>query len=309
MGMYALVTGGAGFIGSHLVEQLLDEGHDVTVIDNLSSGSREYVPGDATFIEGDITDAAVLEQNMHGDIDVVFHLAANPDVRSGAENPSLDVNENILGTHNVLEAMRKNDVDEVVFTSSSTVYGEADEFPTPEDYGPLEPISMYGASKLSGESLISAYVGTFGFTASVFRLANIIGPRNHKGVIYDFIRKLQDDPEQLDVLGNGLQRKSYLHVDDCVDAILTGVDATEDGCAFFNVGSADTVEVRTIAEIVSGHFDNPDIVYEDQEKGWDGDVTEMLLDIEKLQGHGWSPSMSSEDAVRQTTEQLIDTLG
>lgn len=301
--MKVIVTGGAGFIGSHLVERLLEGGHEVTVIDNLSSGEKENVPDGAELIKGDIKDGSFLEQCLDGD--VVFHLAANPDVRSGAENPEIDMDENIRGTHNVLEAMRKNGIDQIVFTSSSTVYGEADEFPTPETYGPLQPISMYGASKLAGESLISAYTGTFGFKSWVFRLANIIGPRNNKGVIYDFIRKLEEHPQQLDVLGDGEQRKSYLYVDDCVDAIMAGFQEHPGDAEIFNVGSADTVAVKTIAEIVADHFDAPEIVYESQEKGWQGDVTEMLLDIAQLQSLGWESSMNSEEAVRETTKQLI----
>lgn len=304
--MKTLVTGGAGFIGSHLVEELLDRGHEVKVVDNLSSGREEYVPEDAELVEGDIKDREFLEEGLEGD--VVFHLAANPDVRSGVEDPSLDLEENIVGTHNVLEAMRKNYVEKIVFTSSSTVYGEAEEFPTPEEYGPLKPISMYGSSKLAAESLISAYTGTFGFDSWIFRLANIIGPRNHKGVIYDFIKKLEENPERLNVLGNGLQRKSYIHVDDCVEAVLTGFEESHGDAEMFNVGSADTVEVKEIAEFVASNFEDPDIVYEDEEKGWEGDVTEMLLDISKLENLGWKPSMDSREAVEKTTETLIDSL-
>lgn len=301
--MNTIVTGGAGFIGSHLVERLLGDGHAVTVIDNLSAGKRENVPEGAELVEGDITDRPFLEEAIQGE--VVFHLAANPDVRSGAEDPGRDMDENVQGTFNVLEAMRANEVDRIVFTSSSTVYGEADDFPTPESYGSLKPISMYGASKIAGESLISAYTGTFGFRSWVFRLANIIGPRNEKGVIYDFIHKLEEDSDVLDVLGNGEQQKSYLYVDDCVEAIMIGFQKSDGSMDIFNVGSTDTVAVKTIAETVADHFDDPRIEYESKEKGWKGDVTEMLLDIKKLQELGWEPSMNSEDAVRETTENLI----
>lgn len=303
--MKVLVTGGAGFIGSHLAENLIERGFDVTVLDNLSEGSIEMVPNSADFIRADIKIREELEDALGEGFDRVYHLAANRDVRAQNEDRRVDLHENVIGTHNLLDAMVDNDVDELVFTSSSTVYGEPDEFPTPESYGPLEPISLYGATKLSAESLISAYVGSFGIDATCLRLANIIGGRSDHGVIYDFVHKLKEDSSKLDVLGDGSQRKSYLHVKDCIEAI-GQVDEDLEGFEVLNVGNDDAVKVSRIAEIVVEEFgEETEIEYEEREKGWAGDVTEMLLDISKIADLGWEPSISSEEAVRKTAKSLI----
>lgn len=306
--MKVLVTGGAGFIGSHLAEDLIDRGYDVTVLDNLSEGSIDLVPDSADFIRADLKIREEIEDVLGEGFDRVYHLAANRDVRTQNEDRRVDLQENIIATHNLLDAMVENDVDELVFTSSSTVYGEPDEFPTPESYGPLEPISLYGATKMSAESLISAYCGSFGIDAVCLRLANIIGGRSDHGVIYDFVHKLKEDSSKLDVLGDGSQRKSYIHVIDCIEAI-EELDEDLSGFEVLNVGNDDAVKVSKIAEIVVEEFgEDTEIEYEDREKGWDGDVTEMLLDISRIAERGWEPSVSSKEAVRRTAQALIEKL-
>jgi UDP-glucose 4-epimerase len=220
-----LVTGGAGFIGSHLVDALMARGYEVVVLDNLSNGSLKNITAwindpRFTFVKGDLLRSSNII-NVVKDCDVIFHLAANPEVRVGVVDTRIDYEQNILATYNLLEAMRKScNCKRIVFASTSTVYGEAEVIPTPEDYGPLQPISLYGASKLACESLISGYAHMFGFKSVICRLANITGPRSNHGVIYDFVKKLSENPRVLKVLGDGTQCKSYLYVQDCVEAFL-----------------------------------------------------------------------------------------
>ena len=223
--MRALVTGGAGFIGSHLIDRLVARGDEVVVIDNLSSGDLSFIQGHldsgaAVLIEGDICNPDDVGRAMAMNIDCVFHLAANPDIRLGTRITDTDLKQGTVATYNIVEAMRLNDVKNIAFASSSVVYGENAPMPTPENHGPCMPISLYGASKQAGEGLISSWVGTFGLKAWIFRFANIIGARGTHGVIFDFIHKLKKDPSRLEVLGNGLQEKSYMEVGDCVDGIL-----------------------------------------------------------------------------------------
>ncbi len=308
--MAVLVTGGAGFIGSHLTEELLDRGRDVVVLDDLSAGDRDRVPAEAVFHEADLKDEDALEEIFsEHTFSRVYHLAANADVRTQNEDRMVDRRENVDGTHVLCEAMHEHDVRDVVFTSSSVVYGEADAFPTPEEYSPLEPISLYGASKLAAESLLSAYAHSFDFEVSVLRLANIIGSRSDHGVTYDFVHKLADDPTELEVLGDGTQRKSYLHVNDCIEAIVLAAEQRDDDFEVLNVGNTDSLEVSRIAEIViEASGCDAEIQYTGGEKGWTGDVTEMLLDIERLHEKGWSPSMTSAEAVRETAEGIVQSL-
>ena len=254
-----LVTGGAGFIGSHLVDRLMRMDCFVRVVDNLSGGGldnvRAWVDSERfEFVGGDLKDLGVAEKVVDG-VEVVFHLAANPEVRVAEVDPSIHFRENLLTTFNVLEAVRKSETAGlVVFFSSSTVYGEPAVFPTCEDYGPVLPISVYGASKLGCESLISAYCHTFGVRGLIFRLANVVGGRSSHGVIVDFVRKLRENPGELEILGDGSQSKSYLHVKDCVDAVLHALRHFFDekkALEVYNVGSLDKVDVKRIAEIVS----------------------------------------------------------
>jgi UDP-glucose 4-epimerase len=280
-----LVTGGAGFIGSHLVERLMQIGISVRAVDNLSSGSLENVKAwfghpHFEFVPGDLKELAVAQKSVDG-FEVVFHLAANPEVRVGEVDPSIHFRENLLVTFNVLEAMRKNKTAKIiVFLSSSTVYGEPAEFPTSEDYGPLLPISVYGASKLGCESLISSYCHTFGLRGLILRLANIVGARSAHGVIVDFIKKLQMNPKELEILGDGTQSKSYLHIKDFIDAVFLTLESflnDEEMVEVYNVGSSDQVDVKRIAEIVCEEMGLRDVEFRltggvDGGRGWRGDV-------------------------------------
>ena len=287
--MRALVTGGAGFIGSHLIDRLVARGDDVVVIDNLSSGDVGFIQphldnGRVRLVEGDICNPADVGRAMAMEIDCVFHLAANPDIRLGTRITDTDLQQGTVATYNILEAMRLNDVDRIVFASSSVVYGEDAPLPTPEDHGPCMPISLYGASKQAGEGLISSWVGTFGLQAWIFRFANIIGARGTHGVIFDFIHKLKNDPTRLEVLGNGLQEKSYMEVGDCVDAMLHVMSNAHQPLNLFNLGSHDTASVRRIAEIVvevTGCADAR-IEYTGGDRGWAGDIPRARLGIDKM---------------------------
>jgi len=316
-----LVTGGAGFIGSHLVDRLMGMECFVRVVDNLSSGSLENVKGWLSnsrfdFVRGDLKDLAVAEKAVDG-VEVVFHLAANPEVRVADVDPSIHFRENLLTTFNVLEAMRKSEKAKcIVFLSSSTVYGEPNRFPTPEDYGPLLPISVYGASKLGCESLISSYCHTFSLRGIIFRLANIVGGRSTHGVIVDFIHKLRQNPKELEILGDGNQSKSYLHVKDCVDAVflaLTHFFNEEKALEVYNLGSLDKVDVKRIAEIVSKEMGLQDLEFRftggvDGGRGWMGDVKTMLLSADKLLSLGWKPKLNSEEAVRLSCRELLRSI-
>ena len=252
--MRALVTGGARFIGSHLIDRLVSRGDTVVVIDNLSSGNLDFIQnhidsGKVSLVRGDITNYQDVLSAMSG-IECVFHLAANPDIRLGTKITDTDLKQGTIATYNIVEAMRIEGVKKIAFASSSVVYGEDAPMPTPENHGPCLPISLYGASKQAGEGLISSWVGTFGLQAWIFRFANIIGTRGTHGVIFDFIHKLKADPSRLEVLGNGLQEKSYMEVGDCVDGILHVMANSNDSVNLFNLGSHDTASVKRIAEIV-----------------------------------------------------------
>ncbi len=314
--MRALVTGGAGFIGSHLIDRLVARGHDVVVIDNLSSGDVGFIQphldnGRVRLVEGDICNPADVGRAMAMEIDCVFHLAANPDIRLGTRITDTDLQQGTVATYNILEAMRLNDVGRIVFASSSVVYGEDAPLPTPEDHGPCMPISLYGASKQAGEGLISSWVGTFGLQAWIFRFANIIGARGTHGVIFDFIHKLKNDPTRLEVLGDGLQEKSYMEVGDCVDAMLHVMANAHQPLNLFNLGSHDTASVRRIAEIVvevTGCADAR-IEYTGGDRGWAGDIPRARLGIDKMLQTGFDVAMNSEEAIRYTATCLLDEIG
>jgi UDP-glucose 4-epimerase len=315
-----LVTGGLGFIGSHLTQTLLKKGHSVVVLDNYSSGNldnlRDSVDnGLLNIVKEDLKKPSKLCRIVK-ECDLIFHLAANPEVKLGATNPQLHFEENILTTFNLLEALRRSRKPRtVVFTSTSTVYGECSRIPTTEDYGPLIPISTYGASKLSCEALISSYAHTFNHRALIVRLANIIGPKSNHGVVVDFVKKILANPNELEILGDGYQEKSYLYVTDCIDAIMhlcEKFNEDTERVTIYNVGSADTVRVREIAEIVSMEMNVPDIKYKftggvDGGRGWKGDVKTMQLSIEKLRQTGWAPRYNSRQAVRLTVKALLGT--
>lgn len=311
-----MVTGGAGFIGSHLIDRLVAEGDTVLVFDNLSSGHTSFIEhhlnsGAAEHIQGDLRNFEDVLSAMGQGVDRVIHLAANPDIRLGTRVTDTDLQQGTVSTYNVLEAMRRHDVKKIAFASSSVVYGEDAPLPTPENHGPCLPISLYGASKQAGEGLISSWVGTFGFQAWIFRFANIIGARGTHGVIFDFIHKLKKDSTRLEVLGNGLQEKSYMEVGDCVDAIVHVMKTTDDSLNLYNLGSHDTASVRRIAEIVvevTGCNDAR-IEYTGGDRGWAGDVPRARLAIDKMLESGFDVSMNSEDAIRHTAEVLLKEIG
>ncbi len=306
-----LITGGAGFIGSHLVDRLIEEENRITIFDNLSSGKIGFIEKhlentDFTLIKGDLRNNEVIERACR-DIDLIYHIAANPDVRLGASDTKIHFDQNILATYNLLEAMRKNNVKNVVFTSTSTIYGEAHIMPTPENYGPLIPISLYGASKLACEALITSYSHTFDMQAWIFRFANIVGPRSTHGIIVDFIRKLRENPTQLEILGDGKQEKSYLHVSECVNSILFAIEKSEEDVNIFNIGSEDTISATGIGKIIVKEMELSDIkfIYTGGSRGWKGDVPRMRLDIEKIKAIGWKPIYTSDKSVRETARALL----
>lgn len=302
-GKRVLVTGGAGFVGSHLAERLIGS-NEVTVIDNFSSGQASWLPDDATVVRGDLRDQTVVSDLLSSEFDVVFHLAASKAV--DADRPRKQFESNTKITYNVLEAIQEHDIEELVYTSSSTVYGEAPR-PTPEDYAPLEPISPYGSSKLADEGLCSAYAHSHSPSVYAFRFANVVGPRLRGAVIPDFIEKLTRDPEQLEILGNGRQEKSYLHIDDCIEGMLTVFEQADEPMNIYNLGTRTTTSVNRIAGIVSEELDcDPEYQYTGGDRGWTGDVPKMRLSIEKASALGWSPSLTSDQAVRTATRELIE---
>ncbi len=301
-----LLTGGAGFIGSHLAEQLIGRGDQVTIVDNCSNGDQRWVPDTAQFYQGDLTDSDTLEGVLTSDIDLIFHLAASKSVKT--DRPHEQFRQNTQMTSNVLQAMKEVGVHQIAYTSSSTIYGEAP-LPTPEDYSPLEPISVYGASKLADEGLLSAYAHSYNFKVWNFRFANIIGPRLRNAVIPDFIEKLRDSSKTLTILGNGQQEKSYMHIDDCVNAMQTVIMKTDRPMNTYNLGTKTTTSVTQIADIVSEEMKlDPDYEYTGGDRGWIGDVPKMRLSIEKLRALDWEPKRESDAAVRSTTSKLLSNL-
>jgi UDP-glucose 4-epimerase len=309
-----LITGGAGFIGSRLLDTLSALNNQVIVLDNQSSSLREYTAQslknnkNVHFMLGDCTNPSDVKEAME-DVDAVFHLAANPEVRLERNNPQTCFKQNVYATHILLEAMRKNSAHTIAFTSTSTVYGDADLIPTPETH-PTRPISLYGASKLASEALITAYAHTYNKKAVIYRLANIVGPRSRHGVIYDFTEKLKKNPQELEILGDGTQTKSYLYISDCVDALLSGVERAEKQVEVFNVGSEDQVDVKTIARIVIEEMGLTDVKFKytggvDGGRGWKGDVKNMMLDVGSLKALGWKPMHGSDEAVRLSTRTLV----
>jgi UDP-glucose 4-epimerase len=313
-----LVTGGAGFIGSHIVDRLIERGDEVLILDNLSSGSRKNLSEASKskrfrLVEGDLKDFRDFPNLLEG-VAMVYHFAANPEVRVGQSEPSLHFNENLLATFQLLEGMRRSkQARTIVFASTSTVYGEATQLPTPEDYGPMLPISTYGASKLGCESLISSYAYTHQMRGLILRMGNCVGRRSGHGVLHDFIKKLKTNPNELEILGDGGQDKSYVHVDDCVAAILmaSGKFLEETSRVdVFNVSSPDQVSVRRIAEIVTEEMGlhQTRLTFSggvDGGRGWLGDVKVMHLSVEKLLKLGWRPNLNSEEAIRKATKELL----
>jgi UDP-glucose 4-epimerase len=303
-----VVTGGAGAIGSVLVRHLMARGREVRVVDNLSGGRREHLPPPdpprLSLTVADLKEPGKYAQDFAGATEL-WHLAANSDIRKGSKDSRLDLEEGVIATYTVLEEARRHDVQRAVYASSSTVYGLPSVFPTPEAYGPLEPESLYGAAKLAGEALCSAYAHTYGFKAHVFRFANIIGPRMTHGIIFDFFEKLRADPRRLEVLGDGRQAKSYLRTEDCVDGMLLATERSDRPVNIFNLGTTDRISAREIAEkVVAAHGGTARIEYTGGARGWVGDVPQQLLAIDRIRELGWRPRYSSAEAVDRTISDM-----
>jgi len=310
--MRVLVTGGAGFIGSHLVDRLVRDGYRVRVVDNLSSGRIENIKHhlDANTVEliiGDLKDPQIALKAVEG-VDVVFHLAANPEVRVSTTNPETHFNENIVATFNLLEAMRKKSVKELVFASSSSVYGEPEEIPVDEN-APIRPVSVYGASKATCEALIHAYTNLYEIKAVVLRYANVVGPRLRHGVVWDLINKLFKNPAELEILGNGRQVRSYIYIDDAIEATMVAWRKTETSYEVYNIASEDWITVDEVADevIKATGLNNVKKIYKPvlHGIGWPGDVKKIALKMDKIKKLGIKPTMNSREAVRTTVRRLL----
>jgi UDP-glucose 4-epimerase len=308
--MRCFVTGAAGFIASHLCDRLLAQRHEVRGYDNFSTGQRRFLE-DATesaafsTVEGDVLDLAALTEAMRG-CEMVFHLAANADVRFGLEHPRRDLEQNTIGTFNVLEAMRATGVRRIAFASTGSIYGEPLVFPTPENVAFPVQTSLYGASKLAGESLIQAYCEGFGVQGYIFRFVSILGERYTHGHVFDFYKSLRANPAELRVLGNGRQRKSYLYVHDCIDAILTALERGRDKVNIFNLGADEYCEVNdSIGWITERLGVKPRLTYTGGERGWIGDSPFIFLETEKIRSLGWAPRYSIKESVIKTLDYLV----
>lgn len=312
---HSFVTGGAGFIGSHLIDRLLADGGAVTAYDNLVSGTEANL-GQALanerfrFVRGDLLNSEKLQSAMSG-CDVVWHLGANTDIPGGNRVTDLDLKNCTVSTRNVLEAMRANGIDRMAFASSACVYGDAPPQRLAESFGPLHPINLYGAGKLACEGLISAYCHLFGMRAWMFRFANVVGARMSHGVIFDFIRKLRDDPMVLEILGDGNQEKPYFLVEDCIEGMLCAFRNSNGQYDVFNLGCESSTKVTQIARIVGQEMGLTDVrfAYAGGRRGWAGDVPVIHFNIEKMKALGWRPRYSSDEAVREAARRLLSEEG
>lgn len=313
------LVGGAGFIGSHLVDRLLDDAATprVTVYDNFTSGERwhlEHHRGDSRLdvVEADVRDLESLVDAMDGH-DVVVHLASNPDIARAATEPAIDFDLGTSLTHHVVEAARRTSAGRIIYASGSGVYGDLGSLEVDEDWGPLVPISTYGASKLAGEALICSYCFMFDLSGVSFRFGNVVGPRQTHGVGFDFVRKLIADPSRLEILGDGTQSKSYIHVEDILDAVLTGHESAPGPYAVYNVATGDYITVREIAELAVEclGLDPGDVRFEftGGDRGWRGDVPVVRLNTERIRALGWSNTRSSREAIQESLAAMLDELG
>ena len=309
MADHCIITGCAGFIGSNLVDRLLAQGHRVTGVDNFSTGQRRFLEGALEnpafkLREGDLLDLPALTQAFSGG-DRVFHFAANADVRFGTEHPRRDLEQNTIATYNVLEAMRANGIKRIAFSSTGSVYGEAAVIPTPEDAPFPVQTSLYGASKLAGEGLIAAYCEGFGFQSWIFRFVSILGERYTHGHVFDFYKQLKQDPTTLRVLGNGKQRKSYLYIQDCIDAMLLAMDKASDKVNIFNLGVDAYCEVNNSVGWISAAMGvKPRVEYAGGDRGWIGDNPFIFLDTARIRALGWMPKLGIREGVIKTVEFL-----
>ncbi len=307
--MKCLVTGGAGFIGSSVADRLLARGDEVVAYDNFSSGLEEFITEARqspkfAIVRGDVLDEKALSAAMKG-AEFVFHLAANADVRFGTDNPRRDLEQNTIATHNVLEVMRANSVKNIIFSSTGSVYGEAPIFPTPETAPFPVQTSLYAASKLAGEGMIQAYCEGFGFRGWIFRFVSILGERYTHGHVFDFYKALLRNPRELKVLGDGRQRKSYLYIQDCIDAMFLAVEKAGGKVNVFNLGADEFCEVKESIGWICGALGlSPKLSYTGGERGWIGDNPFIYLDCAKMRGLGWKPNLSIRDGVLRTLQFL-----
>ena len=307
--MKTFVTGAAGFIGSHLVDRLLADGHNVVGYDNFSTGRHRFLENASRhprfrLVKGDLLNATALAEAMDG-CDFVFHLAANADIRFGTDDPRRDLDQNTIGTFNVLESMRTRGVRRIAFASTGSVYGEAPVFPTPESAPFPVQTSFYAASKLGAEGFITAYCEAFGFQGFIFRFVSILGERYTHGHVFDFVKRLRQDPTELRVLGNGKQRKSYLYVGDWIAAVLTAVERSTEGVNIFNLGTDEYCEVVDSAGWISERLGvSPRLTFTGGDRGWIGDNPFIFLDCSKIRALGWRPRLSIREGIVCTVDFL-----
>ena len=307
--MRYFVTGCAGFVGSNLVDRLLSDGCQVVGYDNFSTGQPAFLKDarlspDFSLIRGDNLDLPHMTKAMAG-CDLVFHLAANADVRFGTEHPRKDLEQNTIATFNVLEAMRANGTKQIAFSSTGSIYGEPDVFPTPEHAPFPVQTSLYGASKLAGEGLIQAYCEGFGFTSWIFRFTSILGERYSHGHVFDFYKRLLEDPKHLLVLGNGKQRKSYLYIQDCIDAMFAAIEKATGKVNIFNLGTDEYCEVNTSIQWICEYLSvQPELAYTGGERGWIGDSPFIFLDCSRIRDLGWKPKLKISEGVLKTLQYL-----
>jgi len=311
-GKKCFITGGAGFIGSYLSETLLDRGCAVTVYDNLATGRKEWLAESITnsrfqFVQGDLADYGNLEKDMAGH-DIVWHFGANTNMIIGARDPNVDFTNGLVATFNILNAMKRLGITELVFPSSGAVYGDIMRPPASEDYGPLLPVSTYGAAKLSAEGWISCYWHLAGIRSWIFRFGNVLGARMSHGVIYDLLGKLRVDSSELEVLGDGTGEKNYFLVEECIDGMIYAYNnSNHAGCEIFNLGSESTTRVSEIVRIILEETGNTltKIRYTGGERGWPGDQPRVYMNVEKMKRLGWSAKLRSDDAVRIAVRRYL----
>ena len=311
----ALITGGAGFIGSHLAEKLVNEGIETKVLDNFATGRKENFSEcidnqNFSFFNLDLGKLGKQEDYLEN-VEIVFHMAADPEVRTGYDKPEDSFNQNIVNTFNLLQRIKNSKVKKIVFASSSSVYGDAKVLPTKEEYGPLCPISHYGASKLACEAMVSSFCHNYNIRGIILRPANVIGSRGRHGLIWDLVHKLKNDKSRLEVLGDGKQTKSFIHISDAVKGILQSIKKHRDDVEIFNIGSEDSIEIINIAKAVCKNMKLPDIeIFTtggiENGRGWKGDIKSAHLDISKLKNLGWHPKLSSLEAAELTSQEIID---
>ena len=310
----AVITGGAGFIGSYIAEKLVENGTDTKVIDNLVTGKKEnlskcFDQDNFSFLEYDLGNLDGIEDHL-GDADILFHFAADPEVRTGYSKPEDSFEQNIVNTFNLLQKIKQSKIKKIVFASSSSVYGDAKIIPTNEEYGPLSPISHYGASKLACEAMVSSFCHNYNIEGVILRPANVIGLRGRHGLIWDLVHKLKINQDELELLGDGKQTRSFIHISDAIDGIFFSLNNLQDKVEVFNLGSEDSVEIMDVAKIVCKNMGLNEIKINltggvDDGRGWKGDIRIAHLDITKLKNSGWIPKLSSINAADITSHEII----